>query len=188
MTMAKHCLICTQKILSHSRVLKCMVCNLEYHIACCNITRDEASSISPEWYCATCVQDCIPFYNIVDDGEFKSTIFSLHSDKPIDASILDNLAFNPFEWNQENDTPLADADPDIQYFSNPSYSNSQICDYHTEETFNKYAVNKDLIASKGISIFSHNVRSLPRHNSDMNIFIICFLKGKTQKIGDFNGQ
>ena len=142
MTMAKRCLLCVKRILSHSKILKCRACSQEFHIACCNVTRSELSEISPDWYCTTCVQDAIPFCNIVEDDDFRSAIFSLHSDKPINANILDQLAFNPFEWNQDNATPLTDVDPDIQVFSNPSFSSNQTCDCHTEDTFNKYMVNR----------------------------------------------
>ena len=115
--MAKHCMLCTKKILSHSKILKCMVCSNEFHIACCNISRKELPDISHDWYCTSCVENSMPFYNIREDDEFKSAIYSLHSDNPIDVSVLDELAFNPFDWNHDNNTHLSDLDPDIQFFS-----------------------------------------------------------------------
>ena len=124
--MAKHCQLCSKRVLSHSRVLKCIICSHEFHIACCNITVTELPDRN-DWYCTSCVQDCIPFCNIIEDDEYKSAIYSLHSDKPIDISILDQLAFNPFEWNQDNNTPLSDLHlHTIQYFSSPSFSNNHI--------------------------------------------------------------
>ena len=164
--MAKQCPTCYKRILSHSRILKCTVCTHEYHISCCNVNADDLPGIS-YWFCTFCIKDCLPFLSIVEDEEYKSVIYSLHSDKPIDMNNLDQLVFNPFEWNQGNNTPLSEVDPDLQYFSNPCFSSIQICDYHTEESFNKYIAKKKITASHGISIFAHNVRSLPKHDSEM---------------------
>ena len=166
--MAKRCPHCSKRILSHSRVLKCMICCNEFHIACCNYDRNEFID-RKDWFCISCVQDCLPFCNILEDDEYKSAIYSLYSDKPINVSILDQLVYNPFEWNQENSTPLFDIDPDSQYFSNSCFSNNQPCDYHTEETFNKYVEKNKLQNNHGISLFAHNIRSLPKHDHEMKI-------------------
>ena len=152
--------------MSHSKVLKCEVCNHEYHIACCNINVDELPGID-RWFCSICTQDCFPFYSIIEEDEYKSAIYSLHTDKPINFYDLDQLTFNPFEWNQHNNTPLNEVDPDIQYFSSPCFSSNQSCDYHTEDSFDKHMAKKKLVASRGISLYAHNVRSLPKHDSDM---------------------
>ena len=163
MSMAKHCPLCSKRVLSHSRVLKCTVCNHEFHIACCNFTAEESADRN-DWYCPPCLLECVPFCNIIEEDEYKSAIYSRHSDEPIDFSILDRLAFNPFEWNQDTNTPLGEVDPDIQYFSSPCFSSNQNCDYHTECTFNRYTTKYNLNESHGISLYCHNVHSLAAHD------------------------
>ena len=168
--MAKLCDICKKRILSHSRIQKCVKCCCESHISCCNLTKEDSANIK-EWLCIYCVSNALPFCSIEDDNEFKSVIHSLVSDRPIDFEILDKLMFNPFEWNCDIDTPLNDLDPDLQYFSNPSYSSNYSCDYHTEETFNNHVTKHNLNSKNSISLYAHNVRSLPQHDTEFRIFL-----------------
>jgi len=135
--MAKLCGLCQKRILSHSKVLKCNHCNCESHIKCYNLTENEASIIH-DWFCKFCIYENIPFCNLEDTNEFQSAIYSLYSDDPLDFNELDKLTFNPFEWNQDTTTPMNELDPDLQYFSDPCYSNNYKCDYHLENSFNTF--------------------------------------------------
>ena len=124
-----------------------------------------------EWICKFCPYDTLPFCHIDDDNEFSSAIYSLYSDKPLDFETLDKLLFRPFEWNQDTYTPMNDMDPDLQYFSNPCYSNNNACDYFLEDTFNSFTNKHKLNTGGGISMISHNVRSISKHDTELRIFL-----------------
>ena len=102
--MAKNCNVCNKRILSHSRVLKCINCTSECHISCCNLTAKDTTLIK-EWLCIICISEILPFNHLDDDNEFKSALQSLASNVPLDFEALENLVFNPFEWNFDVNTP-----------------------------------------------------------------------------------
>ena len=168
--MAKNCGVCNRRILSHSRVLKCSNCYCELHISCCNITANESALIK-DWLCIMCISHVLPFNHLDDDNEFKSALQSLASEVPLDFEALDKLIFNPFEWNYDVITPMNELDPDLQYFSHSCFSNNYLCDYHTEETFNNYTTKHKINSGLNISIYAHNVRSLPKHDTELRSFL-----------------
>ena len=47
-----------------------------------------------------------------------------------------NILFNPFEMNEDNDLPLDSIDPDIHYYNNHCNMTLNSCDYYIEDTFN----------------------------------------------------
>ena len=59
----------------------------------------------------------------------------------------------------------------MQYFSNPCFSQIQACDYYTEDTFNHFTIANNLSKSGGISLYAHNVRSIPKHDMEMRILL-----------------
>ena len=65
---------------------------------------------------------------------------------------------------------MCEMDPDLQYFSNPSYATNSKCDYHLEETFNNILTKKK-IDGLGISLISHNIRSIDKHDTEFRVFL-----------------
>ena len=78
-----------------------------------------------------------------------------------------NLIFNPFEINDDNNDIIeyqGDLDPDKCYFNEYSEKLISNCNYHTENSFNRYLSNHN-ISSNSFSVIHLNIRSLPANLS-----------------------
>ena len=76
--MIGHCNVCYQRILSHSRVIKCAVCSGTYHINCISMKADEQLTILNNqytWYCSICLSSNLPFNHYIDEDEFLDAIY-----------------------------------------------------------------------------------------------------------------
>ena len=165
---AKTCQICHRNILSHSITLDCKHCKESAHIACYNVQRSESQDIT-DWMCRYCLSDAMPYLNIDDESIFREVIHSHFSDQPLDFDYLNNLIFNPFETN-DTSLPISDFDPDVQYYSDTCFSHLSKCEYYLIENFNEYKSNT-IKTNAGLSIYHHNIRSLPRHFTDMQTLL-----------------
>ena len=47
----------------------------------------------------------------------------------MDFTVLNEYNLTPFEWNSKTTSPLFDLDPDMQFYSEPKFSNQNDCDY-----------------------------------------------------------
>ena len=63
-------------------------------------------------------------------------------DCPFRFHEINNKVFVPFEINGEFDTPLAERDPDMQFYLESNYIKKTKCDYYIEDTFIKNISNK----------------------------------------------
>ena len=113
--------------------------------------------------------EAIPFYCLYNDDEFKTAITGLSLDVDFDYSSLSNKIFCPFEINEEMNLPLNDIDPDYQYYSDTNYASNINCEYHTEESFNRYMSAPNSI--KNISLYHHNIRGLPGNFVKMDVML-----------------
>ena len=169
--MDDRCLLCNSKLLTHSVRLNCIFCNNSAHIGCMNISRDEAKEMS-DWICILCLQNTLPFIGIYEDSEYKTTIYENIYGNSLDYTKLNSLLFNPFEWNEiDTHIPMCDVDPDIQFFSESRFFNCQPCEYYTLKTLDKLYSDKSLKESTGVSMFLHNIRSLPRHFTELLVML-----------------
>ena len=114
----------------------------------------------------------LPFNHFVDDDDFYSSISYLSSNNvSINYEKLNNLIFNVFETNIENDTKLPNNayDPDIncQMYRSIANDMSNVCDYYTEDNFVKAAKQFN---PSDLSMFHFNVRSLPAHIDEFSPF------------------
>ena len=177
--MAKLCQVCHAKILSHSKIISCICCKECAHISCYSLNRDEAQELI-DWLCKTCLNEALPYYHL-DDEEYKSAVYAFTADTPLDFTIINNLVFNPFEFNEEP-FPLCDIDPDNQYFSGSQFSNIGKCEYFPEEALVN-VINTKLNSDAGaISLYHHNIRSLPQ-----NFMGMCALLDNINYSFDFIG-
>jgi len=82
--------------------------------------------------------------------------------------LISGYEFNPFEWNEESElVPLYEMDPDLQFFNDNTFvQNDLSCDYYVEDTFNNKCTEL-LLNADNFSIFNLNIRSLPRHYSEL---------------------
>ena len=168
--MANICRKCFGNILSHSRVLRCIFCKSYSHIACYAVSRQEYDVMN-EWVCIDCLSENLPFYNIEDDNEFKNVIYEQIYGGKFDFKRLNEKMFVPFELNQSYNIPTFDMDPDVNYFRESRFSNNTICNYYTEETFARQFSSRNDKMKNGLSIYHHNIRSLPNQVTNMNILM-----------------
>ena len=130
------CGICKNRILSHSRYIKCSHCNISYHIRCLpNVNNDDTIFTDRDnntWYCMICIDSVLPFSHIQDDVDFYNAIADQQSNTvTISFEKLDEKLFIPFEIN--DDSFLY---PDLNYFNSiDGYSTR--CNYHFQDSFNR---------------------------------------------------
>ena len=72
---------------------------------------------------------------------------------------MNSQIFYPFEINESINTPLAETDPDIQFYSKNNYIRNLICDYYLEETFNNNLKKKSL-SGNAMFVFSCECKKL----------------------------
>ena len=112
--------MCNSRILSHSVIMKCGICNTKYHSKCINFNHNDVtylSGLSYCWICMQCNSDILPFNNLESDDMFIEALYELTSDGSIDLSKIKDLIFNPFTLNENNNVPLFETDPDINFYN-----------------------------------------------------------------------
>ena len=77
----------------------------------------------------------------------------------MDFTVLNEYNLTPFEWNSKTTSPLFDLDPDMQFYSEPKFSNQNDCDYMSIEDFSSVSTELS-IKSSCMSLLCYNVRSL----------------------------
>ena len=171
------CYVCDSRVLRHSKVLTCCACKHVIHLKCLPACFQNSIPISElpitDWLCIDCTASLFPFNHILDNGEFMKTIsegWNSFSDFPFHL-VCDQL-FNPFEWNEVNENmPLFDADPDLQYLNDNTYvDNIANCDYFVEETFNRKC-NQLSINDSNLSLLHLNIRSLPKNGETLERYL-----------------
>ena len=130
------CHICKKNILSHCRKLKCTKCCSFAHSICYDICDGDITD-PDDWLCRCCLSETLPFYHYTDQNEFLSDLYSCINNKPMDFTVLNEYNLTPFEWNSKTTSPLFDLDPDMQFYSEPKFSNQNDCDYMTIEDFSR---------------------------------------------------
>ena len=177
--MLKICNVCTKKILSHCCHLYCSYCQNPYHLNCLNnIKRNDPIYIDRNvnnWLCTMCIEDNLPFMNIVDDEEY---LCAIHENvyQLGDARIeeLNNNSFLLNELTEIDDIdlndPLIENDPDIHYYhtdcalSKPSkYCNVRLFSDIYETQPNQFCTN--------LSLFHLNIRSIPQNLSKLTAYL-----------------
>lgn len=170
------CKRCNQRILSHSKFLECFSCSGVFHLQCLpNVNSDDSiytnRALTP-WLCIDCSQDIFPFNHCSDNEHFVDELGTFFQGSPVILGSYDDLIFNPFELNDDDDldlTPLSSIDPDLNYYNDARFTNiGHSCKYHLEDSFNKSLVNAD---KNAFSLFHSNIRSIPRHLDELKVHI-----------------
>ena len=91
-------------------------------------------------------------------------------DCPFNFHEINRKAFVPFEINDEFDTPLAERDPDMQFYLESNYIKNTKCDYYIEDTFIKNISNKQE-DKRALSMFHMNIKSLPKHFDELQQYL-----------------
>ena len=86
---------------------------------------------------------------------------------------MNSQNFFPFEINGIINTPLAETDPDMQCYCENYYIRLSNCDYYLEEMFNN-DLKKKSFSGNEMSFFHVNVKSLPKHSDELNLYLNSF--------------
>ena len=162
-----YCNICDQRILSHSRGIKCVICDGINHIKCKSLKTEEQLYIlnsKSTWYCSKCLSSNLPFNHYADEDEFLNAIY-VKDHFELNWDSFSQKLFNPFDFNDsDNDIPLNDADPDLNFYNEIFGSFSAICNYYQEDSFNVMS-QKNVAANYQcpLSLCHINIRSMNRN-------------------------
>ena len=150
--------------------LKCKICSFLYHAKCVNFDRKNLEQINDPWYCKTCIESNLPFCCIEEEADFHDAIAEMFLTSKSIYSDIDKVIFNPFEINEEFETPLTDVDPDYQFYVDSQYIQSTKCDYYIEDKF-KSRISTYEVLKKCFSLMHMNVRSLPKHIDELELYL-----------------
>jgi hypothetical protein len=162
--------------------MKCWLCYELFHIKCIPITNDNSTYVnrnSNVWWCLDCTSSTLPFVCIEEESEYLNTL----SAENTNINILENLVFNPFDINDDpNLRPWCDIDPDLQFFNDMTYINSNIkCNYFTETGLNA-KIQENMTELEYFSVLHLNIRSVPKNLSSFD-YLLCELEMRFTVIG-----
>ena len=169
------CLICRKRVLSHCHYISCAICHSPCHINCLPMVHVTDNIFTERdtnnWYCPVCINSVFPFNHIDDDDRFLDSLAEFQTIPiPVSFASLNDKVFNPFESNDDpRILPLVDIDPDLNFY-NTIADISTSCDYHFSDTFNKQCSQMN-INSDHFSALHFNIRSLPKHQLDLETFL-----------------
>ena len=115
-----------------------------------------------------CSGSAFPFNSLQDDDIFIESLYELNFGGSIDLNRIKDMVFNPFVLNENNNIPLFDTDPDINFYNEISNIGTKISEYLFEDQFQNSV--KD-ISIQQFSIIHHNIRSLPAHRLELEAFL-----------------
>ena len=106
----------------HAYHLQCDNCKSLVHLNCLPFI-DKNDPIysrrhSNNWYCTVCTGHIFPYNHHDDDEDFivsLSESWQVAESVPFDNLNMQETLFIPFDINENENSPLHDADPDLQY-------------------------------------------------------------------------
>ena len=138
--MALKCRRCRRNILRHSLRAVCSICGESLHIACVPMSRDEYTvhvNTVADWICTLCCDDLFPFNHVEDDLSFIDVIMDCCLGIKYYTMNIQEKIFMPFELDEfENNMPMLDIDPDLNFFTHINSDIFQSSKYYTEDSFN----------------------------------------------------
>ena len=166
--MPNKCSKCLKRILSHENSIKCGLCQQYIHVNCLPIYNEEdieyARNPNNNWSCISCLKSLFPYNSVENNNDIQREIN--HTENQYDITLLDEMIINPFDIDEVNNDD--DLDPDNNYFI-PTYNQSlSSCKYYNIESLNKIIETKE---NPTLSIYSHNIRSLPKNSRALNSFL-----------------
>lgn len=177
------CNRCKRRVLSHAASLVCDCCKRKTHLNCLAYVNKSDSiyvnRTSLIWFCVNCIQSALPFNHIVDDDEFiqaLSEAWFIEPLLPIENIYGQNKSFVPFELNVNDNLPIYDVDPDIQFYQSVCNNSLNNCDYYQEDSFNRKIDNLK-IGPGSFSMFHVNIRSIPKNLNNL----LCYLETLSHK-------
>ena len=108
-------------------------------------------------HCPYCLGDVFVYNHIDDDTKFYTAIMEGMLDCPFNLHEINNKVFVPFEINDEFDTPLAERDPDMQFYLESYYIKNTKCDDYIEDTWIENISNMQE-DKRALSMFHMNIK------------------------------
>ena len=172
-----NCNICNKRILAHAYKMQCNCCKAFCHLKCLPLLSKKDSvyinRANNNWFCMKCSQSSLPFNHFSDDDHFIEAISSDWRNEPrIPLNLINDIdkIFLPFDLNTNENLPLHDADPDIQYYQAVCNNTLNSCEYHLEDSFNNMISKLD-IKSRCFSLLHMNIRSIPKNISKLENYL-----------------
>ena len=169
-----HCSLCNKVITKHSYRLQCANCKCSYHLNCLNCTREEYQvlKIEADWYCLWCNESILPFNHIEHDVTFRQSLLEFYCTVHTNVlKDLSNLAFIPFEFNDEHSsTPLFDINPDYHFFNEYNSCITGNCNYYLEDSFNDF-MDTHVDFRDSFSLMHHNINRLNKNNINLSSYL-----------------
>ena len=170
------CNICCKKVLRHCHHRRCTLCKSLVHIKCLPyVTKSDTVYTlrdMDDWYCIICTSNLFPFNQISEESEFLSGLsenWTTPNVLPYDLLHKQNI-FQPFELNDNQESPLFDLDPDLQFYNTHCNAVLNSCDYYLEDTFNT-KMSKLKVNDKSFSLIHVNVRSAAKNLSRFEAYL-----------------
>ena len=175
--MNKYGNICSHRILSHARTIKCIICLETCHIKCITLNPEEQLNLlaqAPSWYCATCIGNTLLSNHFIGDDEFYQSLCTMDYLIPYMSDLPEDL-FSPIDITLDNhESPFDDIDPDLNYYNELHFLNGVNCSYMNEDSLKKMYDSHTLKTHKSyLSLFHMNIRSIPRNINAMSDYIDC---------------
>ena len=163
------CTICTKRVKTHEKIVICHLCTLPSHYQCLPIYSIEdityANNPNHHWTCPTCLATIFPFNNVENDQHFQHEINS-HSPNPHNFETLDQMIFQPFKLNDEDE--INDLDPDNNFYNPLNNLHPSSCKYYYPEQLNNITCSK---TQNHLSNLTFNIRSLAKNYRQLNILL-----------------
>ena len=177
--MLKKCNVCCKKVLAHSYHIYCSYCKNPYHINCLvNIKHDDPIYINRSvnsWLCTSCIEDSLPFMNIVDDEEYLRAVHEcLYEMGNARIEKLNQNSFILSELTEIDDIdlndPLIEYDPDIHFYHTDDILSKPSNYYNTSSFHNQFKSKTNKIESC-LSLLHHNIRSIPHNLNKLTTYL-----------------
>ena len=166
------CTACRKRILSHSKILTCVLCHGSYHRQCIPRSINEYFQLltkQNQWFCFDCNKCFFLCYHTDSETEFLETLHDIYSDNPLNFETINNMIFNPFSSNDDVKLSIFDTDPDMHFYSEISYTNMRSSNYFSSDQFiEKYSHIK---SREKLSLLHWNIRSLHGHYLELQAFL-----------------
>ena len=146
-----------------------MNCKVTNHATYVHLDKDDIEHVN-FWYCQYCLGDVFVYNHIDDDTELYTAIMEGMLDCTFNFHEINKKIFVPFEIKDEFDTPLAERDPDMQFYLESNYIKNTKCDFYIEDTFIKNVSNMQ-DDKRALSMFHMNIKSLHKHFDELQQYL-----------------
>ena len=188
--MQSKCNVCFRKVLSHSYYLHCSSCKNPVHLKCLrNIKYDDPIYTTRHincWYCTNCIEEALPFTNIIDDDEYLSVVHEhlYQLDARIDELNNNNFLLNELTEIDDIDLndPLTENDPDIHFYQTDNILSKPSNYYNIDNFCDKFKYILDDNSGLYLSLFHLNIRSIPQNLNKLTTYL-CMLPIEFSIIG-----